>query len=243
MSERGEVKFGDTLIRYTIVRSARRRNTVEITLDPDEGVLVAAPVAISGARIKGIVAKRARWIVQRMASTAALRPKERAFVSGESLPYLGQQVPLFVHEAEGKQAEVIAGDESFRVTVPRNLSDEARRAAVEVALTRWYQRQAAAHLAARVGQRGQQMELTPRALLIRSQHQRWGSCGPDGTLRFNWRIVMAPPDIIDYVVVHELAHLRVRNHSPAFWAEVAKYLPDYKLKRASLKEIGPRLAW
>jgi predicted metal-dependent hydrolase len=79
-------------------------------------------------------------------------------------------------------------------------------------------------------------------VLIRAQRQRWGSCGPDGTLRFNWRILMAPPTLIDYVVVHELAHLRYKHHDSAFWAEVSRLLPDYQLRRARLKEVGPRLS-
>jgi hypothetical protein len=78
--------------------------------------------------------------------------------------------------------------------------------------------------------------------MIRNQRRRWGSCSADGTLRFNWRLVMAPPAIIEYVVVHELAHLRVPNHSPAFWAEVARFIPDYKARRTALRQLGPSLS-
>jgi predicted metal-dependent hydrolase len=81
---------------------------------------------------------------------------------------------------------------------------------------------------------------TPR-VLTRDQRQRWGSCGPDGTLRFNWRIVMAEPTLIDYVVVHELLHIQIRNHSQEFWSAVAAVMPDYRVCRTRLREMGPYL--
>ena len=82
---------------------------------------------------------------------------------------------------------------------------------------------------------------SPSKILIRSQSQRWGSCASDDTIRFNWRIVMAEPALVDYVVVHELAHLSVHNHSRKFWSEVARVMPDYMVRRQKLKEVGPYL--
>lgn len=83
--------------------------------------------------------------------------------------------------------------------------------------------------------------LTYRKIRISSARTRWGACSTSGTLSFNWRLVMAPPQVVDYVVVHELAHLRQPNHSPAFWDEVAKMMPDYAHHRAWLKKNGSRL--
>jgi predicted metal-dependent hydrolase len=83
----------------------------------------------------------------------------------------------------------------------------------------------------------------PSRVLVRDQRRRWGSCAPDGTLRFNWRILMAPPHVVDYVVVHELAHLSVRNHSSTFWAEVERILPRYREAQATLKQVGPSLTF
>src|SRR3990170_282249 len=85
------------------------------------------------------------------------------------------------------------------------------------------------------------VELSPTRILIRDQRKRWGSCSADGTLRFNWRLILAPPTLIDYVVVHELLHLRVKNHSRAFWTEMARFMPDYQTRRLALKQIGLRL--
>jgi len=106
---------------------------------------------------------------------------------------------------------------------------------------KWYRERAVERLGERTEHWAKVAGRKPTGVLIRDQRQRWGSCSPDGTLRFNWRIVMAAPTLIDYVVVHELAHMQVRTHSPAFWAEVGRLMPDYGIRRALLKEQGPRL--
>ena len=79
----------------------------------------------------------------------------------------------------------------------------------------------------------------PKEILIRDQRKRWASCAPDGTLRFNWRVIMAAPALIDYLVAHELAHLKVRGHSSDYWAVVAQAIPDYQRRRERLRELGP----
>ncbi len=241
MSERGRVKLGGTVIEYTVVRSRRRKKTVAITLDPGEGVLVAAPVSTSPDRLREVVAKRAGWILRR-GSDEILQPRRKAFVSGESLPYLGRQARLFVEQAEVRWPSVAFDHWDFYVTAPARLEGEERRAAIERALTAWYKRRAAERLTERTERWAKLAGRVPTAVLIRDQRRRWASCGADGTLRFNWRIIMAPPALIDYVVVHELAHLRVRNHSAEFWAEVSRLMPDYKVRRSQLKTLGLSLA-
>lgn len=241
MTEHGEVHFGSTAIGYTVLRSRRRHKTVEITLDPAGGVLVAAPSLTPPAEIERIVARRAAWIVRR-ASEDVLRPRRKQFVNGESLPYLGRQVRLSVTAAAVRAATVRFDHWSFQITAPDGLAGDARRTALERAVSRWYQARAAERLEERVNRWAAVGGYAPAAVLVRSPRQRWGSCAADGTLRFNWRIIMAPPALIDYVVVHELVHLRIRNHSAEFWAGVAALMPDYKSRRAQLKELGPSLA-
>jgi predicted metal-dependent hydrolase len=121
------------------------------------------------------------------------------------------------------------------------LIDDERRAAIERALIGWYRMQAAVHLSEVVNRWSAVAGYCPSAVQIRDQRQRWGSCSPSQVLRFNWRVVMAPPVLMNYVVVHELAHLRHRTHTAAFWGEVGRVLPDYELLRVRLKEIGATL--
>ena len=240
MIEHGQIRFGNTDIEYTVIRSRRRRKTIEITLDPGQGVLVAVPMATTKEQISGVVKKRAAWIV-RQATAAMLCPRPKAFVSGESLPYLGRQAPLFIEYTDRARVSVAFEHWSFHIAAPARLTGDERRQAIERAMVRWYKSRAAERLADRVQYWQTRTDSAPRAILIRDQRRRWGSCSPDGTLRFNWRLVMAPPALIDYVLVHELVHLRVKNHSSTFWGEVASLLPDYKLCRARLKELGPSL--
>ncbi|MBI3977943.1 MAG: M48 family metallopeptidase [Chloroflexi bacterium] len=239
-AQRGRVQVGGTIIEYTVVRSRRRRKTVEIRVDPDKGVVVAAPMRAPAAEIREIVAKRAAWIVQQT-SRQLLQPRRKEFVGGESLPFLGQHLPLSVLDADVRRTVVACDRSSLSLTVPARLVGEERRIDVERAVVRWYAERAAEEILQRVRHWAGLAGLSVSLVLIRNQRKRWGSCSADGTLRFNWRLILAPPAVVDYVVVHELAHLRVRNHSPAFWAEVAKLMPDYQLQRAHLKEIGPSL--
>ena len=117
-----------------------------------------------------------------------------------------------------------------------------RSGCIRRAVVAWYRRWAEARLATiverwwpRFGGR------EPYRLLIRDQRQRWGSCAPDGTLRFNWRLAMLRPDLAEYVVVHELAHLRVRNHSTEFWNLLSRAMPDAQGRRRRLREVGKSL--
>lgn len=240
MTEQGFILFGDTRIDYRVLRSRRRRKTIEITLDHQEGVLVAAPVHTDHQTIANVVQKRAAWIIRR-ASSQTLQPAPKQLVSGESLPYLGRQVRLFVEPAAVRRVRVSFAHWSFGVTVPSDLTGEERRLAMARALERWYKQRAMIWLADRVGHWASQLGYEPPQVLIRSQRQRWGSCGPDGVLRFNWRAMQVEPTLIDYVVVHELVHLLVRNHGADFWMRVAGALPDYRLRRQRLKEAGAHL--
>jgi predicted metal-dependent hydrolase len=235
--ERGSVGFGATTIAYSIRRSRRRRKTIEITLDPAEGVLVSAPTTTPSADVARIVEKRARWII-RKSNESMLRPRPKQFVSGESLPYLGRQVRLFVQTVEARRVEVRFDHWSFRVSVPEHLTGDDRRETIQHAITRWYKRRAQERLEARARLWAGRLVLQARRVATRDQRQRWGSCAPDGTIRFNWRIVMAEPALIDYVVVHELIHLSVRNHGQEFWARMAAAMPDFKMRRTRLSEFG-----
>lgn len=240
MTERDQIVFGNTVIEYSVIRSPRRRKTVGITLDHADGVLVASPIDTSPEQVRQIVLKRAPWIIRR-ATDQVLNPRTKQFVSGESLPYLGREVRMLVETGKRRRVQVHFTHWEFRIVAPEQLTGEERRSAILSAVTRWYKVQSAGQLEERIEQWTKVAGWSPTTILIRDQRQRWGSCSSDGVLRFNWRIVMAPPALMDYVVVHELVHLRVKAHSPVFWAEVARLMPDHGLRRARLKELGPNL--
>ncbi len=139
-------------------------------------------------------------------------------------------------------SEVVdCGHWRFDLQIPRALAGVERRTAIETAFRAWYRARAAVRLRARVSRFAPLLGVAPSAVLVRDERQRWGSCSPDGVLRFNWRIVMAPPALFDYVVIHELAHLRVRSHRAGYWAIVAQAAPDHRLRHERLRALGPSL--
>jgi predicted metal-dependent hydrolase len=241
VTERGQVRYGNSTIEYEVVRSTRRKKSVGLTVDGQVGLLVAAPIDVSPDHIGAIVRRRAPWVL-RKATPAMLLAHPREFVSGESVLYLGRRVRLTVATAQVRRPQIRFRHWSFEVQVPRGLAGDSRRDAIRSAFVRWYKARALDRLRAAVQRWAAVLGQSPAEILIRDQRQRWASCAPDGTLRFNWRVVLAEPAIVDYVVAHELVHLAVKKHSAAFWTRLAAVIPDYMQRRRRLRELGPYLS-
>ena len=240
MTGRDSVRFGDTTIEYEVRRSPRRRKTVEITVDGG-GVRVAAPARTPDSELRAVVRKRAPWIL-RHASEAMLEAAPKRFVSGETLPYLGRNVRMVVTTGDVRWPEVRLDHWRFRIVVPESMDDVVRFESIRRAVVRWYRARAAERLPVSVERWWPRLGHGERSrVLIRDQRQRWGSCSPDGTLRFNWRAMMLVPALIEYIIVHELAHLTHRNHSPNFWGLLSKAMPDAQERRKRLREAGRTL--
>ena len=237
MTQPSSVRFGDTTIEYQVRRSPRRKKTVQITVD-GAGVQVAAPVTTLDDEIQAMVRKRAPWILQNAADVQlAVAPKR--FVSGETLPYLGKNVRILIEPSGARSPQVRFDHWRFRIAVPRTMPDDQRRERIRNAIVAWYRLRAAVRMEAGVAKWWPKFGEGERPrILIRDQRQRWGSCAPDGTLRFNWRVVMLEPALAEFVVVHELAHLSIKNHSPEFWALVTRAVPDAQASRRRLREVG-----
>ena len=237
MAEIGRVQFGDATIEYDVQRSGRRKKTVQITMDGGR-VLVAAPSDTPDSKLEAIVRKRAPWIL-RQAPDPAVQASRKRFVSGETLPYLGRNVRLIVDPADVSSPEVRFDHWSFRIAVPIGLDESKRYDEIWKAFVQWY-RQRASHRLPRTVELWRKRigwSETP-GVLVRDQRQRWGSCAPDGTLRFNWRVVMVHPELAEYVVVHELAHLKISSHSAEYWTLISSLLPDAQQRRRRLREEG-----
>lgn len=244
--ESSEVLFGTTRIAYAVERSARRRKTVAVAVEPDGRVRVRAPLHAPAAEIDAIVRKKARWIVERRRRQEELPPSpgRREWVSGETFLYLGRQYRLKVRPASSGGGEPVRLRGGWlEVTVDASLTAPARASAVRSSLVGWYRAHAARRLPERVEELKPRVGVEPSGVLVREPRRRWGSCDARGTLRFNWRIVQAPRRLIDYVVVHELVHLVHPEHSREFWAALGTAMPDYEARRESLRRLGRRLVW
>ena len=239
MTTPDRVRVGGTTIEYRLRRSARRTKTILISVDQD-GVLLAAPLDTKDDELRELVIRRASWIRAKL-DTLADAPAPLRFVSGETLPYLGRAIPLSC-EHDDLPAPVRLEASRFRISVPARLAEPERYSAVRDAVVAWYRARADQHLPAVVEDWWSRIGSgPPPPVLVRDQRKRWGSCGSDDVIRLNWRLIMLERDLIDYVAVHELSHLRIRNHSPAFWRLVARAIPDVAERHRRLRELGPRL--
>lgn len=237
MTREHQVRIGDNLIKYSLIRSKRRKKTVGIKV-AQGAVEVAAPDRTTIREIEGILRKRGEWILEKMEADTQL-PPPRQLVTGETLPLLGTEVTLQVEESGVRRASASTEGGGLQVLVPRAAADGERRELVMNAVVRWYRLQVETYLKESVARWLPVMGRSemPR-VLVRDQRSRWGSCSGDGTLRFSWRLGMLEPDLVDSVVVHELAHLDVMNHSPAFWEVVLRAMPDARDRRKRLNEVG-----
>ena len=237
MTRERQVWIGEKVIKYSLARSKRRKKTVGVRVIKD-GVEVAAPVRTTIREIEGILRKRGEWILEKMEAASQL-PPPRQLVSGETLPLLGTEVTLQVEESGVRRASVSFKGQELQILVPRVVEDGEHRELVMSAIVQWYRLQLETYLKESVARWLPVMGRSemPR-VLVRDQRSRWGSCSSDGTLRFSWRLGMLEPELIDSVVVHELAHLDVMNHSPAFWEVVLRAMPDARDRRKRLNEVG-----
>ncbi|MBI2910878.1 MAG: M48 family metallopeptidase, partial [Chloroflexi bacterium] len=231
---RRQISAGPVVIEYSLRRSQRRRRTIEIAVDATKGVSVAAPARATNAAIDELVRRRAPWILKRLAALEAVATTAagRQWTTGETVLYLGQEYALRVDAISPVATpEVSLNGRCLKVRLPAGEGEESalspegegvsrqedRRTAVAEMVEAWYRWEATRLLGERVAAYAPLLGVKPGRVVVRHQERRWGSCAPDGTLRFNWRLILAPPPILDYVVVHELCHLLHLNHGPQFW--------------------------
>lgn len=240
--ERGLVASGGLAIPYRVIRSARRRRTLELRLDRD-GVRVAAPVRTPIAEIEGFVRSKTDWIRKQLA-TMPPTPRAPRFATGETVPYLGRPLPMEVVEGRVRRPRVQLDLLGLRVIVPPGGSDGGNSGEVVAAALRdWHRGRAAEELPQRAAAWAARIGCEPSRVVVRDQKRRWGSCAPDGTIRLNWRLIMMPPSLVDYVIIHELTHLRHPHHQPTFWAAVSAVMPHYRARRRALQETARALPY
>ncbi|ADU25621.1 M48 family metallopeptidase [Ethanoligenens harbinense] len=212
-------------IPYTLVRSTRK--TVAIQIRQDGEVIVRAPQRMPAAAIESFLCEKQRWVEsarKRMRERAAQRACAAAEPGG-TLWYLGRPYPVAAREdADLPDPPVWDGNAFY---LPSR--DPARAAAA------FFTARAEERLLARAAFFAKQAGLSYPSLTVGSARSRWGSCGKDNRLRFSWRLLCAPPPAVDYVVAHELAHIRHHDHSPAFWREVARVWPEWETGADALR--------
>ena len=221
------------MLQYKLVQS--RRRTVAIHITKDAAVEVRAPLKMQNADIDRFVASKEQWIRAHLEMASARSAACTAFTLdyGDQITLFGQAYPV----AAGKGRAV--SFDGTTVFVPPDLDP----AEIKRAVIRLYRAIAKHTLHKRNEHFAELMGVQPAGIKITGAKTRWGSCSGKNSINFSWRLVMADEDVIDYVVTHELAHIREHNHSPRFWATVEGVLPDYKARHKKLKLLQKKLAF
>lgn len=223
---------------YEVVRNNRRK-TASIKVN-DGKVQVIVPMDLSQDKIEGVLLQKRQWIREKIRLYQDAMPsKPKEYVAGECFTYLGKNYKLKIVPHGIGEVKLRSGylEMCMREGFPKSRLD----AFIKRQISSWYKRKADKRLKDKVKRLSISLGLEPKSVSVEDFKSRWGSCSADGDISFNWKIIIAPHHIIDYVVAHELCHMIEHNHSPAFWKHVERIIPDYKECKDWLKENGSKL--
>jgi len=226
-----------TRINYNIIVRPRRK-TASIVIRPNNDVDVLVPSCMPVWHIERFVLSKSKWIEKKLHYNKNIRlhHQPREFVTGETCNFLGAPFKLKVlHKDSGS---ILLNNNDLIIHVATGSREGKQKHIVRKKLSIWYRKQAEQHFVERVRHFAGKIGKTPSLIGIKNYRSRWGSCHQDGRVYFNWRLIMAPEWIIDYVIIHELCHLVHHNHSPAFWQHVETVVPNHREARTWLNING-----
>ena len=224
----------DKDLSIEVVRTKRRKTASIKVIDGAVQAIVSEK--LSDGRVEALIQKRTPWIRKKLREQSqAVTPKPKEYVSGESFTYLGRNYRLKVSRGTDRGVKLMGG--YLEVGLPKKPKDGD----VRNALVAWYEEHALKRLTEKTARYSGIIGVLPNSISVRNYKSRWGSCSSKGDISYNWRIIIAPHNIVDYVVVHELCHLKHPNHSPAYWKSVKREFSDYEVCRQWLKNHGGSL--
>ncbi|MDD2915809.1 MAG: SprT family zinc-dependent metalloprotease [Gallionella sp.] len=215
---------------YTLKRSNRRRS-IGLRID-DRGLTVSVPLRASEKWLHSVLQDKAHWVVEKLDGWQTRKPVEINWADGETIYYLGETLTLRVVQSLFAAPPARRGSELFVF-----VADDGDAKKIESVATLWYQQEALQLFGQQVAHYAPLLNVAPRAVKLSAAKTQWGCCTARGTVRLNLQLIKLPLRLIDYVVVHELAHLREMNHSAAFWQVVESVCPDYIRLRRELKSV------
>ena len=220
-------------VAYLLVRSSRRSIGLEVG---EHGLTVRAPARASISHIEAVLQEKARWVISKLGQRQARSQQTPRIIwqQGAVLPYLGGSLQVQLHPCAPRGGQLLAVAEN-RWVLHLPLAADASASTVRAVVNTWWLRHARDVFTQRLQHFAPDMGVQWRSLRLSNARTRWGSAKTDGSIMLNWRLLHFRQPVLDYVVIHELAHLRVMDHSPRFWAVVAAVCPDYLALRAELR--------
>jgi predicted metal-dependent hydrolase len=228
---------GGRTVAFTLRRSDRARHA-RLEISARGGLTVVVPANYSTDRVRLLLNEKRRWITAKLdkyGDTESPTPR-RPVTAGDTLPYLGRELKIETVDGKGKTAVVCIDRRRLVLSVAGGHGD------LRQVLERWYRSEARDQIAPMVDEICHRMGVSHNEIRLKGHRSLWGSCSRTRNLNFNWRLVMTPIPVIEYVVIHELAHLKEMNHSPRFWRIVESYCPEWRARRQWLTEHSQLLA-
>ena len=236
--ERGVLLIAREKIPYTIRRSARRKRSIGLTIDFEGGVCVHAPLRAGLAAIERLLGRQQNWINRRRAQLINQESHPRD--DDDSVIHLGARYALRIADNRDKPQGCEIGGTFLDVNLDgAPIETAARREEVRLEIMLWRKKEARRIFRERADFWAHQLGVKFRRLTASNPRRQWGSCSGYNDIRINWRLIMAPPELLDYVIVHELCHVAHKNHSVRFWRMVGAALPDWKARRKQLRALDP----
>ena len=221
-----QANLNNRLVNYHLKQSYRIRG-IRLEIRHDTGLTVVVPRNYKQGQVQDILQKKTDWILRHLPGNKPVQMPlfNKEVDHGEKISYMGNRVELIVISSGSKTSSAELRDRRLYINL-----NGGHENIVKV-LEKWYRSQAALVFTAKADIHKETMGLRYKNILIRGQKTRWGSCSHTGNLSLNWKLLLAPEPVIDYVIIHELAHLKHMNHSQRFWDFVARYCPDWKKYR------------
>jgi len=233
---KGKIKFGGSSIKYLIIQS-KRRKTSEIIVDKD-GVTIRTSSAQSLPQIKQTIEKKADWIYNKqleLKKIPLLFPKP-IYELGSKLPYLGKT--YVIQMQKNSKNDFILKNNKFLV---RTSKKQISKKEIQILYEKWLMKKASPVFEKRVKKFSKIFKLEPKKIIIKKLKSKWGGVSKDNIINFNVNLLKAPSSVIDYIVLHEMVHLKIKNHSNYFWIHIRKHMPDYVDKKHWLEIHKSRL--
>lgn len=231
------IALGNHSLTYHVIYQ-KNRKTLQLKMISSTQLEIVAPNKFPISNIEKILHEKSDWIIKKVRhlATAMSNPTNKSITHGAAVLYLGQTYTLQFIETQNHHPTIHLHDDKIMI----NFSSK-KSLSPDSLLKQWYFDNARTLLFTKTSLWAAKINVQPQRLTIKEQKTRWGSCSSKHNINYNWRIIMAPPEVIDYLVIHELCHLRVPNHSSLFWQEVSKFSPNFKKNREWLKTNGTLL--
>lgn len=235
------IMIGNHQVTYTVLYS-KRRKTSQLKIINTQTLELTVPYFTGEAYIKQLLADKSGWIIKKISALAKIdnNPINKSFCNGAQVLYLGHPYTLSLLPDKIEHPFIILDTHHILIRFPQQMDEKS--VVLKYVLKDWFIKNASKILEEKTRYWSDVIGVLPKTIRIKEQKTRWGSCSSLGAINYNWRIIMSPPSVVDYLVIHELCHLRFLNHSINFWNLVKQFTPNYKEHRAWLRANGKLLA-